>query len=161
MTSNSKTVYQAGGFFSDFQRKLLSDGRKALTINPTIDFDNSYVPLEHQYKGLDVDSHPELLQDHEWQAGTYLGDVSGIAGTDLVVAFIDPDNVDPGTTFEMGYGMAINKPVVVVIPDKLPDEPTKLNLMVAKGCTQVITMSQLAEFNFSLIPAIPYLGKVF
>ncbi len=157
----SKTVYQAGGFFSDFQCRLLSNGKKALIDNPTVDFDNSYVPLEHQYKGLDVDSHPELMQDQEWQAGTYLGDISGISGTDLVVAFIDPDEVDPGTTFEMGYGMAIHKPVVVVIPDKSEGEVTELNLMVAKGCTQVITMSEVATFNFNLIPAKPYLGKVF
>lgn len=159
--TNQKTAYYAGGWFNDVQCKLLSDGKKALIANSTVDFDNSYVPLEHQYKGLDVDSHPDLMQDQEWQAGTYLGDVSGISGTDLVVAFIDPDEVDPGTTFEMGYGMAIHKPVVVVIPDKRPDETTELNLMVAKGCTQVITMSELATFNFNLIPAKPYLGKVF
>lgn len=159
--TNQKTIYDAGGWFNSVQRKLLSDGREALIANPTVDFNNSYVPLEHQYKGLNVELNPELMQDQEWQAGTYLGDVSGISGTDLVVAFIDPDEVDPGTTFEMGYGMAIHKPVVVVIPDKPEGEVTELNLMVAKGCTQVITMSELAAFNFNLIPAKPYLGKVF
>ena len=159
--TNQKTIYFASGWFNDTQCKLMADGRKALIANPTVDFDNSYVPLEHQYKDLKVELNPELMQDQEWQAGTYLGDVSGISGTDLVVAFIDPDEVDPGTTFEMGYGMGIHKPVVVVIPDKLEGEATELNLMVAKGCTQVITMSELATFNFNLIPAKPYLGKVF
>lgn len=57
--------------------------------------------------------------------------------------------------------MAIHKPVVVVVPDKPEGEVTELNLMVAKGCTQVITMSELVTFNFNLIPAKPYLGKVF
>lgn len=155
----TQRVYFASPWFNDAQVAMMQEGKNKLENNPTIDWFNSYVPLDHQYKGLDVEHHPELMNDVEWQQGTYLGDISGIIGTDLVVALVDPDNMDEGVAFEMGYAMANNKPVVVVLPDV--DDPACLNLMVAKGCTQVITMSEVSSFNFNQVPAKPYLGRVF
>ena len=51
MTSQkSKTVYFCAGWFTDKQNKAYEDAMNAIKANPTVDVENSYVPLQHQYK---------------------------------------------------------------------------------------------------------------
>ena len=54
------------------------------------------VPLEHQYKGLRVDEHPELLEDKEWQIATFNGDCVGINSSDIFLCTYLPDEEDIG-----------------------------------------------------------------
>lgn len=56
----SKTVYFCAGWFTDKQNKAYEKAMKAIEKNPTVDVENSYVPFQHQYKGLRVDEHPEF-----------------------------------------------------------------------------------------------------
>ena len=51
----TKTVYFCAGWFTDNQNKAYKNAMAAIKENPTVDVENSYVPLEHQYKGLRVD----------------------------------------------------------------------------------------------------------
>lgn len=51
----SKTVYFCAGWFTDKQNKAYKRAMQAIEDNPTIDVENSYIPLQHQYKGLRVD----------------------------------------------------------------------------------------------------------
>jgi len=153
---SGKRLYLASGWFSEKQKELLNDANNALTDNDTVDFKNSYIPLDNQYKGLLVEDDESLLHDIEWQTGTFFGDCGGIDYSDFVLALIDTNNVDEGTAWEMGYAFAQHKPVVVVVDG---DEP--LNLMIAKGCAQVINIDELADFNFKSIKNKPFEGEVF
>lgn len=71
----AKTVYFAAGWFTPKQNAAYEQVMAAIKKNKTINDADSYVPLAHQYKGLRVDEHPELLEDKEWQRST--GTVSG------------------------------------------------------------------------------------
>ena len=79
MGQKTKTVYFCAGWFTDNQNKAYKNAMEAIKENPTVDVENSYVPLEHQYKGLRVDEHPELLEDREWATATYNGDRVGVS----------------------------------------------------------------------------------
>jgi len=153
---SGKRLYLASGWFSESQKSLLKRAKQALTDNSTVDIENSFIPLDNQYKGLLVENDESLLHDIEWQTGTFFGDCGGIDYTDFVLALIDTKNVDEGTAWEMGYAFAQHKPVVVVIDS---DDP--LNLMIAKGCAQVIKIDELANFNFNSIKNKPFEGAVF
>lgn len=153
---DGKRFYLASGWFSESQKSMLEKAKKALTNNNTVDVENSYIPLDNQYKGLLVENDESLLHDVEWQTGTFFGDCGGVDYSDFVLALIDSKNVDEGTAWEMGYAFAQHKPVVVVINS---DEP--LNLMIAKGCAQVINIDELADFNFKSIKNKPFEGAVF
>ncbi len=54
----TKTVYFCAGWFSDKQQEAYDKSMEAIKANPTVDVTNSYIPLQHQYKGLRVDEHP-------------------------------------------------------------------------------------------------------
>lgn len=153
---DKKRFYLAAGWFSESQKSLLEKVKKALANNITVDIKNSYIPLDNQYKGLLVEDDESLLYDIEWQSGTFFGDCGGIDYSDFVLALIDTKNVDVGTAWEMGYAFAQHKPVVAAIDS---DEP--LNLMIAKGCAQVIKIDELADFNFNSIKNKPFEGAVF
>lgn len=153
---SSKRLYLASGWFSEAQKSLLEKAKKSLAYNDTVDIKNSYIPLDNQYKGLVVEDDDSLLYDVEWQSGTFFGDCGGIDYSDVVLALIDTNNVDEGTAWEMGYAFAQHKPVIVVIDSGAP-----LNLMIAKGCAQVIDISELADFNFLDIKNKPFEGRVF
>ena len=58
----SKTVYFCAGWFTDKQNKAYEDAMNAIKDNPTVDVENSYVPLQHQYKGLRVDEHTMVIE---------------------------------------------------------------------------------------------------
>ena len=153
---SGKRLYLASGWFSEKQKELLNDANNALADNETVDIKNSYIPLNNQYKGLLVEDDESLLHDIEWQTGTFFGDCGGIDYSDFVLALIDTKNVDEGTAWEMGYAFAQHKPVIVVIDNNEP-----LNLMIAKGCAQVINIDELADFNFKSIKNKPFEGAVF
>lgn len=60
---------------------------------------------------------------------------------------------------EIGFAKAINKQVVVVIPDEEFGEP--LNLMIWGGGTRFIRMSELADYNFNKPKFNYYEGAVY
>jgi nucleoside deoxyribosyltransferase len=58
----AKTVYFCAGWFSDKQQEAYDKSMEAIKANPTVDVTNSYIPLQHQYKGLRVDEHPRTTK---------------------------------------------------------------------------------------------------
>lgn len=156
----TKTAYIASSWFNDEQTAHMNNGVAAIKANATVDFDNSYLPLSHQYKNLDTMKNPELISDTEWQLATFNGDVQGINNTDLVIALYDPkqENSDPGVLWEVGYAYGIRKPVILVLPD---DNETPLNLMPAIGATAIIHMKDLKDYNFNFPNYDVYQGMVY
>ncbi|KGO25219.1 nucleoside 2-deoxyribosyltransferase [Oenococcus alcoholitolerans] len=151
-------VYFACSWFNDEQTNYMKKGMDLIQSNKTVDWKHSYYPLDHQYKGLLVTDKPELLTDTEWQLGTFNGDVNGIITSDIVVAMYLPEYPDEGITWETGFAYAAKKPVVLVVP---AGENKPVNLMPAMGATKVITIDELANFDFDGIVYQPYQGTVY
>lgn len=146
MTKN-KTVYFCAGWFTDKQNKAYKEAMDAIKKNPTVDVENSYVPLQHQYKGLRVDEHPELLEDREWAMGTYNGDRTGVATTDMLLGVYIPDEEDVGMGVELGMARALGKYNLIVIPDEEWGKP--INLMTFGIADNFIKMSELEKYDFN------------
>ena len=66
--AKTKTLYFGAGWFNEKQNKAYKEAMEALKQNPTVDLENSYVPLDNQYKGIRVDEH---LARH-WMGISYL-----------------------------------------------------------------------------------------
>ena len=143
----SKTVYFCAGWFTDKQNKAYEDAMNAIKDNPTVDVENSYVPLQHQYKGLRVDEHPELLQDRECSTATYNGDRVGVSTSDMLLAVYIPEEEDVGMGVELGMARALGKYIMVVIPDEDFGKP--INLMSWGIADNFIKMSELPNYDFN------------
>lgn len=162
---NKVKVYCAASWFNDRQKVHMDKVYEDLMINPTVDWENSYRPLDHQYQGIAVDENPEFLDDEyqraAWIANTYKNDISGIINSDVGVFAYVPgqDTIDDGMAFELGYMTAIGKPTVVVIPDDKAQEP--MNLMIAEGATQVVTLSEFHNMDLTKVFNKPFDKIVF
>jgi nucleoside deoxyribosyltransferase len=157
--TNKKSVYFGAGWFTDTQNKAYKQAMQALKDNPTIDETRNYVPLEHQYKNIRVDEHPEYLHDKEWATATFLGDIAGLNQSDIATFVYVPEEEDIGCGVEMGYAYAHGKPVVVIIPDEQWGK--EINLMSWGTGTNYIKLSELATFDFNNISYNFYDGAVY
>ncbi|MDN6899617.1 nucleoside 2-deoxyribosyltransferase [Oenococcus sicerae] len=151
-------VYFACSWFSDSQTAYMKQGISLIEQNKTVDWQHSFYPLDHQYKGLAIPDHPELLEDTEWQLATFNGDVNGINTSDLIAAMYLPDQPDEGIAWELGYAYAIHKPTLLIVPSGVKQA---VNLMPAMGATKVITIDDLKNFDFDQIVYAPYKGQVY
>lgn len=160
MTERKVKAYQACSWFNDAQVKHMKDVYRETKKNKTVDWDISFRPLEHQYKGLDVVAHPEVMEDVEWQVQTFRGDVAGYTGAEVGIMAYDPkqENSDVGVVYEMAAQLTLGKPVVAVIPD---DCTTPFNLMPAIGLTDIIKVSEVADYDFNNILQGTYHGKIY
>lgn len=152
-------LYLACSWFTPEQKKLMAEGYARLAKNPTVDWEGSYRPLDHQYRGWNTDNHPELLSDREWEIATYNNDLLGIRRCDVAVFLFNESEEDPGQGFELGYARAMGKQCVMVTRDREPAKP--LNLMLAIGPDRFITLDQLETFDFNNIEFEFYSGKVY
>ena len=155
----SKTVYFCAGWFTDKQNQAYEKAMEAIKANPTVDVENSYVPLQHQYKGLRVDEHPELLEDREWSMATYNGDRVGVSTSDMLLAVYIPEEEDVGMGVELGMAQALGKYITVVIPDEDFGKP--INLMTWGIDDNFIKLSELAKFDFNKPSYNFYDGSVY
>ena len=157
--NKAKTVYFGAGWFNEKQNKAYQDAMKALEANPTIDLENSYIPLDNQYKGIDVGKHPEYLHDREWATATYRGDLTGIKASDIMIGVYLPEEEDVGLGMELGYAMSQGKYIVLVIPDEDYGKP--INLMSWGVCDNAIKISELKDFDFDKARFSFYDGAVY
>lgn len=157
--TKTKTLYFGAGWFNDEQNKAYNEAMNALKLNPTIDLENSYVPLQNQYKGIRVDEHPEYLHDKEWSQATYNNDLTGIKTSDIMLGVYLPKQEDVGLGMELGYAQGQGKYILLVIPDEHYGEP--INLMSWGVADSVIKMSELQDFDFNKPRFTFYDGAVY
>ena len=157
--TKTKTIYFGAGWFTDRQNKAYKEAMEALKENPTVDLENSYVPLDNQYKGIRVDEHPEYLHDKVWATATYNNDLNGIKTNDVMLGVYIPDEEDVGLGMELGYALSQGKYILLVIPDEGYGKP--INLMSWGVSDNVIKMSQLKDFNFNKLRFDFYEGAVY
>lgn len=155
----SVSAYIQCSWFSSNQMCFMEKGLEALAGNLTFNLANSHHPLSHQYKDINVNDHPEVMDDFEWQQCTVNMDIEAMKSNPIGVALYIPSEPDEGIAWESGWLYASHKPNLVVIPDD--ETTTPINLMMIKN-TQIIKLSELQSFDFNhdLIYK-PYKGKVF
>lgn len=97
----------------------------------------------------------ENTQQGWWSKETFMNDKRFIDWADVVVMLYYGGYSDSGTAWECGYAYGTNTPVVVV---HLGDNS---NLMVHEGCHTNITLDELKDYDFNMMPAKAYKGKMF
>ncbi|MDD6709269.1 MAG: nucleoside 2-deoxyribosyltransferase [Ruminococcus sp.] len=97
----------------------------------------------------------EITQQSWWSKETFMNDKKFIDWADVVVMLYYGGYSDSGTAWECGYAYGTNTPVVVV---QLGEDS---NLMVHEGCHSNITLEELKTYDFEILPAKPYKGKMF
>lgn len=138
-------IYLASPFFNDDELKNVERAEKILMS-----------------RGFDVFSPrlnevrtEENIQQCLWSKETFMNDRRFIDWADAVVMLYYGGYSDSGTAWECGYAYGTNTPVVVV---HLGEDS---NLMIHEGCHSNITMDELEHYDFRMMPAIPYKGKMF
>lgn len=153
----TQTVYFGAGWFNNKQIKAYNDAMRALGANPTIDFANSFVPLERQYGGEIHSNNP--TQDIEWAQGTYADDLLGVKTTSVMLGIYLPSEEDVGLGMELGYAKVLGKPIVLVMPDEEFGQP--INLMSWGVGDDFIKMSELPTYDFNQMRKRFYRGEVY
>ena len=138
-------IYLASPFFNETE---LENVKKAEEILINRGF-NVFSPRLNEVR-TDINSQPAL-----WSKETFMNDRKFIDWADVMVMLYHGAYSDSGTAWECGYAFGTNKPVVVV---HLGDDS---NLMVHEGCHTNITMEQLSDYDFDMMPTYPYEGKMF
>lgn len=138
-------IYLAGPFFNEQQCRILDAVQEALQQNATVG--EIFSPSQWQgAKNLAFGST-------EWKQKTFLADIRQIDRCDAVVAIADYTVLegetlpDSGTTFEMGYAYATNKPLIIVHAEDM----NKLNLMLLEAQTSIQSIDTLASYDFNTL----------
>ena len=138
-------IYLASPFFNDEELKNVETAEKILMS-----------------RGFDVFSPRlnEIRTDENtkqswWSKETFMNDKKFIDWADVVVMLYYGGYSDSGTAWECGYAYGTNTPVIVV---HLGEDS---NLMVHEGCHSNITLSDLENYDFNMMPAKSSKGKMF
>ena len=138
-------IYLASPFFNDEELKNVETAEKILMS-----------------RGFDVFSPrlnevrtDENTKQSWWSKETFMNDKKFIDWADVVVMLYYGGYSDSGTAWECGYAYGTNTPVIVV---HLGEDS---NLMVHEGCHSNITLSDLENYDFNMMPAKSYKGKMF
>ena len=135
-------IYLGSPFFNDEQVERVKRVEKALAANPTV--------TEVFSPRLQQDEHLEHGSD-EWRDFVYANDIKHIEWCDAVVAVHDyeGEHVDPGTAFEIGYGKALNK-FILLYQEKDPVTEAPVNLMLTDSLDVYLQdIDELAKYDFN------------
>lgn len=151
----AKDIYLASPWFDQVQAELLLVAYEQLLNNPTVGY--IYVPLLHQYQDKVVTDYTG--DKYEWGVATYNADVNGIKNSALTVALETPNDVDTGTSVEIGMTLGMNKPVLALFNGDL--EATPVNLMESFGVTTYVTdPEELATIDVRALTPRKFSGKI-
>lgn len=120
-------VYIAGPLFSMAEKEF--NQRLADLIRSGMDDVNVILP---QVECKD------LMSQSDWCAKSFYACVRSIDRADVVLAVLDGPDVDSGTSFEIGYAYAKNKPVIGVRTDPRQLEDQGVNLMLSRSVNCMI-----------------------
>ena len=138
-------IYLAGPFFNEAEIRNIEYAERVL-----------------EEKGLELFSpmrHEERTEEpgtSAWAHKLFEMDRKAIEEADALVVMYYGNYSDTGTAWECGYAFAKGKPVVLVHVN----EATDSNLMMHCGCRANIHLEELADYDFSIMPARGYSGKM-
>ena len=121
-------IYLAGPLFSAAERIY----NRALAELLTQELPGWTVILPQDYK------YHNQFAARRWFKEVYAQCIAGVKEADLIVAILDGPSSDDGTAFEVGYAIALQKPVIGVRTDFRESQEHGLNLMLSQGCTAII-----------------------
>lgn len=119
--ARAKVVYVAGPLFTPAERLYLE------TLTTQIEETGCEAYLPHRDGGL-------APPDRRNTRPLYDADIGALDRCDLIVAVLNGPDVDSGTAFEIGYGVARGRPVLGLHEDLRVGGSHDLNVMVANGC---------------------------
>ncbi|QCT07765.1 nucleoside 2-deoxyribosyltransferase [Ruminococcus bovis] len=138
-------IYLASPFFNEKELENVKIAEKILT-------ERGFSLFSPRLNEVRTD---EITQQYWWSKETFMNDKKFIDWADVVVMLYYGGYSDSGTAWECGYAYGTNTPVVVV---QLGEDS---NLMVHEGCHSNITLEELKTYDFEMLPAKPYKGKMF
>lgn len=138
-------IYLASPFFNEKELENVKIAEKILTERGF----SLFSPRQNEVRT------DENTQQSWWSKETFMNDKKFIDWADVVVMLYYGGYSDSGTAWECGYAYGTNTPVVVV---QLGEDS---NLMVHEGCHSNITLEELKTYDFEMLPAKPYKGKMF
>lgn len=138
-------IYLASPFFNEKELENVKIAEKILT-------ERGFSLFSPRLNEVRTD---ENTQQSWWSKETFMNDKKFIDWADVVVMLYYGGYSDSGTAWECGYACGTNTPVVVV---QLGEDS---NLMVHEGCHSNITLEELRTYDFEMLPAKPYKGKMF
>ncbi|MCI6506324.1 nucleoside 2-deoxyribosyltransferase [Ruminococcus sp. LCP21S3_E8] len=138
-------IYLASPFFNEKELENVKIAEKILT-------ERGFSLFSPRLNEVRTD---EITQQSWWSKETFMNDKKFIDWADVVVMLYYGGYSDSGTAWECGYAYGTNTPVVVV---QLGEDS---NLMVHEGCHSNITLEELKTYDFEMLPAKPYKGKMF
>lgn len=138
-------IYLASPFFNEKELENVKIAEKILTERVF----SLFSPRQNEVRT------DENTQQSWWSKETFMNDKKFIDWADVVVMLYYGGYSDSGTAWECGYAYGTNTPVVVV---QLGEDS---NLMVHEGCHSNITLEELKTYDFEMLPAKPYKGKMF
>ena len=138
-------IYLASPFFNEKELENVKIAEKILT-------ERGFSLFSPRLNEVRTD---ENTQQSWWSKETFMNDKKFIDWADVVVMLYYGGYSDSGTAWECGYAYGTNTPVVVV---QLGEDS---NLMVHEGCHSNITLEELKTYDFEILPAKPYKGKIF
>ena len=139
-------IYIASPFFNDTEIKNLEKVENMLSARDDLIV---FSPRQHEIRT------EKTSQQSWWSKETFINDRKFIDWADVVVMLYYGGYSDSGTAWECGYAYGTNTPVIVV---HLGEDS---NLMVHEGCHSNITLNELKDYDFNIMNAIPYKGKMF
>lgn len=116
-----KPVYIAGPLFTPAERRYL----EVLTAAVESAGFSTYLP--HRDGGL-------VAPDRRETRAMYESDLRALGACGAIVAVLNGTDVDSGTAFEIGYGVARGLPVLGLYEDIRVSGPHDFNAMIANGC---------------------------
>ena len=137
-------IYLASPFFNEKELENVRIAEKILT-------ERGFSLFSPRLNEVRTD---ENTQQSWWSKETFMNDKKFIDWADVVVMLYYGGYSDSGTAWECGYAYGTNTPVVVQLGEDS-------NLMVHEGCHSNITLEELKTYDFEMLPAKPYKGKMF
>ena len=138
-------IYLASPFFNEKELENVKIAEKILT-------ERGFSLFSPRLNEVRTD---KITQQSWWSKETFMNDKKFIDWAYVVVMLYYGGYSDSGTAWECGYAYGTNTPVVVV---QLGEDS---NLMVHEGCHSNITLEELKTYDFEMLPAKPYKGKMF
>jgi nucleoside 2-deoxyribosyltransferase len=132
MAGGPVTVYVAGPLFTPADRRYLEE------LTAAIEGAGFSVYLPHRDGGL---APPDRANTRPM----YDADIRALDACSAIVAVLNGVDVDSGTAFEIGYGVARGLPVLGLYEDIRIRGPHDFNAMIANGCRVFSDRAQLVN----------------
>lgn len=137
-------IYLASPLFTEDEINNIEKAEKILRAKGHTVFS----PREHENREFEVGTRA-------WSMQIFDLDRSYIDWADCMVMLYYGGYSDSGTAWECGYAYGTNTPVIVVQLGK------DSNLMVHEGSHSNITLEELEDYDFDMMPKKGYAGSMF